>query len=95
MSEMSLEQQIRCMREMRCYLEDFCSVMHGTMENLQNDIKFLVSQGLSKENGETYQKEYYSQANNDVERVVNNIRQQHFDYIDRVINHLERASNER
>ena len=94
MSEMSLEEQIRCMKEMRAYLDDFCKLMQQEMDKLQNDIKYLRSQGFSKEEEETYQKNYYAPANSEVERVVNDIRQRHFGYIDKVVEHLEKALNE-
>lgn len=91
MNEMSLEEQIRCMQEMRDYLGDFCGKMKNVMEKLQNDIKFLRSQGFSTETEETYQRGYYTPANDDVEHVISDIYTQHFDYIDRVIERLERA----
>ena len=93
MNEMSLEEQISCMQEMRNYLNDFCGIMLNTMDELQKDIKYLRSVGLSVETEETYQEGYYAPANERVEEVVNEIRQQHFDYIDRVIERLERAKN--
>lgn len=91
MNEMSLEEQIRCMQEMRSYLGDFCFEMQKVMETLQNDIKFLRSQGFSTETEETYQRGYYTPANDEVEHVISDIYTQHFDYIDRVIERLERA----
>ena len=91
MNEMSLEEQIHCMQEMRSYLGDFCGIMKNVMETLQNDIKFLRSQGFSTETEETYQRGYYTPANDDVEHVISDIYTQHFDYIDRVIERLERA----
>ena len=94
MSEMSLKEQIHCMREMRSYLGDFCVMMKNVMETFQNDINFLKSQGFSVETEETYRKNYYTPANNDVEQVISDINQKHFDYIDRVIERLERAAGQ-
>ena len=93
MNEMSLEEQIRCMQEMRSYLEDLSKIMLETMETLQSDIKYLRSVGFSVETEETYQQGYYIPANSKVEEVVGDIRQYHFDYIDRVIEQLEKALN--
>ena len=91
MDEMSLEEQIRCMQELRSDLEDFCQEMLRFMDELQQDIKFLRSQGFSTETEETYQRGYYTPANNQVEEVVGDVRGAHYDYIDRVIERLERA----
>lgn len=91
MNEMSLDEQIRCMQEMRDYLGDFCGIMKNVMETLQSDIKFLRSQGFSTETEGTYQRGYYTPANDEVEHVISDIYTQHFDYIDRVIERLERA----
>lgn len=93
MSEMSLEQQIRCMNEMRNYLGDFCMIMRQEMEKMRNQINFLRSQGFSTETEETYTQRYYTPANNDVEEVVSDIYGPHFTYIDGVIEDLERARN--
>lgn len=94
MSEMSLEQQISCMQEMRSELGDFCKMMRGYMDAFQDDIQFLRSQGLSTETEERYQKGYYTPANEEVDRVISDIQRQHFDYIDRVIERLQRALHE-
>ena len=93
MNEMSLEEQIRCMQEMRGELESFCGIMRNVMIDFQNDIKFL-SQGFTTEKEEQYQKGYYIPANDKVEQVISDIRQYHFDYIDRVIERLQRALHE-
>ncbi len=95
MSEMSLDEQIHCMKQVRSDLEDFCKDMLGFMDDLQKDIIFLRSQGFSTETEETYQKGYYAPANDMVEEVVGDVRVKHFDYIDRVIERLERAKNRR
>ena len=94
MNDMSLEEQIRAMQQMRNYLDDFCGIMKNVMETLQNDIKFLRSQGFSTETEETYQRGYYTPANEDVEQVISDIYTKHFDYIDRVIERLERARHQ-
>lgn len=91
---MSLEQQIRCMQEMRDYLEDFNRTMKEVMNSLQKDIKFLRSQGLSVEIEEAYQRNYFGPANDRVDHVVFDINHKHFDYIDRVIEKLKRAAHE-
>lgn len=94
MNEMSLEQQISCMQEMRSKLADFCGIMRRVMDEFQNDIKYLRSQGLSTEKEEQYQKGYYLPANDEVEHVISDIQHKHFDYIDRVIERLQKALNE-
>ena len=94
MNEMSLEEQIRCMQEMRCELEDFCKMMRDVMDSFQDDIKYLRSQGLSIETEDRYQKGYYEPANNEVEQVISDIQHLHFDYIDRVVEDLRGALNE-
>lgn len=93
MNEMSLDEQIQCLREMKDYLGEFCKMMQQTMETMQNQIKYLRSQGFSIETEQTYQTRYYEPANSDVERVVSNIYGRHFTYIDEVIEDLERAKN--
>ena len=93
MNEMSLEEQIRCMEQIRSELGVFCQEMGRYMEEMQKDIKFLRSNGLSIETEETYQIGYYTPANAKVEEVINDIQRAHFDYIDRVIKSLERAKN--
>lgn len=93
-NEMSLEEQICCMKQMREYLGVFCVIMRDTMDSFQDDIKYLRSVGLSTEIEEQYQKSYYTPANNNVEQVIGNIQHQHFDYIDRVVEKLEEALHE-
>lgn len=93
MNEMSLDEQIQRLQEMKSYLGDFCKMMQQTMETLQNQIKYLRSQGFSIETEQTYQTRYYNPANSDVERVVSDIYSRHFTYIDEVIEDLERAKN--
>lgn len=94
MSEMSLEEQIRCMQDMRDKLDEFCKIMRNNMDSFQDDIKYLRSQGFSTETEETYQKNYYLPANDNVDHVIHNIYNLHFDYIDRVINDLDAALHE-
>lgn len=94
MNEMSLEEQIRCMQEMRSELDSFCGIMRNVMDDFQKDIKFLRSQGFTTEKEEQYQKGYYIPANDKVEHVISDIQQFHFDYIDRVIERLQRALHE-
>ena len=91
---MSLQEQIRCMQEMRSELGSFCGIMRNVMDDFQNDIKYLRSQGFSTEKEEQYQRGYYTPANDKVEHVISDIYTQHFDYIDRVIDRLQRALNE-
>lgn len=91
MNEMSLDEQIRCMQEMRSYLGDFCGIMRNAMDGFQDDIKYLRSYGFPIEKEEQYQRGYYTPANNEVEHVISDIYTKHFDYIDRVIERLERA----
>ena len=94
MNEMSLEEQIRCMQEMRDYLGEFCKIMQNTMESFQNDIKYLRSYGLPVETERNYQQNYFAPANDKVEQVVSDIYQKHIDYIDRVVERLKRAAGE-
>lgn len=91
MNEMSLDEQIQRLHEMKDKLGDFCKMMQQTMGTMQNQIKYLRSQGFSIETEQTYQTRYYEPANSDVERVVTNIYGRHFTYIDEVIEDLERA----
>lgn len=93
MNEMSLEEQIRCLREMRAYLGDFCKEMSETMETMQNQMKFLRNQGLSIETEQVYQQRYYVPANQNVEQVISDIYSRHFSYLDGVIEDLEKALN--
>lgn len=93
MNEMSLDEQIQRLREMKESLGDFCKMMQQTMETMQNQIKYLRSQGLSIETEKTYQTRYYTPANSDVERVISDIYGRHFTYIDEVIEDLECAKN--
>ena len=93
MNEMSLDEQIQRLEEMKSYLGDFCKEMQQVMDTLQSQIKFLRSQGFSVETEQTYQQRYYTPANNDVEEVVSDINGRHFQYIDEVIKHLDRARN--
>lgn len=94
MSEMSLREQINCLKTMRSDLDSFCGEMHRTMDKFNEDIKYLRAQGLSIETEERYQKAYYTPAKDDVDQVVSDIYQFHFDYIDRIIERLERAASE-
>ena len=93
MNEMSLDEQIQRLHEMKASLGDFCKMMQQTMETMQNQIKYLRSQGFSIETEQTYQTRYYTTANSDVEKVVSDIYGRHFAYIDEVIEDLERAKN--
>ena len=93
MSEMSLEEQIRCMKEMRSYLGDFCKIMQHEMDTMKSQIDFLRSQGFSTETEQSYTQRYYNPAKNDVDQVVSHIYGHHFDFIDEVVEYLERAKN--
>lgn len=93
MSEMSLEEQIRRMEEMKDYLGDFCTIMQQEVDQLRQDIDFLRSQGLPTETEESYTQRYYNPAKNNIEEVINSIYTRHYSYIDDVISDLERAKN--
>lgn len=95
MNEMSLEEQIRCMQDMRNKLADFCALMNSAMEGFHDDILYLRSQGFSVENADTYQSLYYTPAKETVDEVIHHIYNYHFDYIDRVLEYLQAALNER
>jgi len=95
MAEMRLEEQIQRLQEMKDYLGDFCRLMRETMDDLQNDIKFLRSQGFSVETEQTYQTGYYNPANENVEEVIHNVYTRHYDYLDYIIEQLKEALNER
>ena len=62
MSEMSLNAQIMCMKEIREKLGELCQVMGETMDKMQGQIRYLRSEGFSVETEETYQKRYYGPA---------------------------------
>lgn len=94
MNEMSLEEQIRCLEAMRTSLEDFCGIMQNVMDRFNNDIKSLRGQGFSVETEQTYQRDYYAPAKDDVDQVVSDIYHYHIDYLDRVINRLREVLNE-
>ena len=93
-NEMSLQEQIQCMEQMRDELGNYCSMMRSTMDSFQDDIKELRIHGFSVETEERYQKGYYTPANNNVEQVINDIQILHFNYIDRVVEQLRKALNE-
>lgn len=92
--EMSLEEQLRCMQEMRSYLEQFCLQMNVVMDELGNDIEDLKNQGFSKETAQTYRQKYYQKAKEEVDTFVSHVQQNHFDYIDRVMEYLNGALSE-
>ena len=94
MNEMSLEEQIRCMQDMRYKLEVFCETMRRYMDGFLEDIRYLRSYGFPIEKENDYKKGYYDPAKNDVDHVIDNVYRKHFDYIDRVIDYLERALHE-
>ncbi len=91
MGSMRLEVQIKCINEMKSYLDRFCNEMRMAMDGFQSDIKALRSNGLPEETEESYQQRYYGPANNDVEKVIGHIRGPHFQYLDGVLNYLEKA----
>lgn len=93
MNEMSLDEQIQRLSDMKVSLGDFCKMMQETMDTMQDQIKYLRSQGFSIETEQTYQSRYYTPAKSDVEKVVSDIYGKHFTYIDEVIEALERAKN--
>ena len=94
MSEMSLREQITRLEEMKSYLKDFCSIMRNTMDELDNDIKFLKGEGLSIETEESYRKRYYNPANENVQEVINDVYGKHFDYINDIVEELKRAEQQ-
>lgn len=91
MSEMSLEEQIRCMKEMKVYLEDFRLIMLQEMDKMRDQIDFLRSVGFSVETEKSYTQRYYTPARDNVEQVVADIGTRHFAYLDSVIEDLEHA----
>ncbi len=93
MSEMSLEEQIRCLNDMKSYLERFCDEMKKTMELLSDQMLFLRGNGLSIETENKYRQRYYDLANEDVEYFISNVYNNHFDYLDRIIKFLEEDLN--
>lgn len=92
-NEMSLREQIHYLNEMKTYLEKFCNEMLQTMNYFQDQITGLRQEGFSVETSETYIQRYYTPAKSDVETVVSDIRKRHIDYINRVIERLERAAS--
>ena len=93
MAEMSLNEQIQRLEEMKEHLGDFCIMMSDTMDSMYNQIKYLRGEGFSIETEEQYQQRYYNPAKNDVEQVINDIQVHHFRYLDEVIEDLKAAAN--
>lgn len=93
MSEMSLEEQIKCLNDMKSYLDRFCNEMKGTMKLLSDQMNSLRDAGLSIETENKYRQRYYNPANEDVEYFISNVYNKHFDYLDRIIEFLEEDLN--
>ena len=92
MNEMSLNEQIQRLKEMKSYLENFSQEMIEVMEYFQEQIINLKKQGLSIETADTYLQCYYTPADSSIEQIVNDIRSRHIEYINRVIELLEKIN---
>lgn len=89
---MSLNEQIQRLKEMKSYLENFSQEMIEAMEYFQEQIINLKKQGLSIETADTYLQRYYTPADSSIEQIVNDIRSRHIEYINRVIELLEKIN---
>lgn len=88
MNEMSLNEQIQRLEEMKDYLNDFCKMMNDTMAEMYSHIKYLRGEGFSIETEEQYQERYYTPAKDKVDLVIYDIQTHHFRYLDEVIQYL-------
>jgi hypothetical protein len=92
MNEMSLNEQIQRLEEMKDYLSDFCKMMANTMDEMHNQIKYLRGEGFSIETEEQYQQRYYTPAKDKIELIIYDIQIHHFRYLDEVIQDLKDAA---
>lgn len=95
MAEMSLELQKQKMLEMKGMLDRFCNLLNTTMDDLNNKVIELRMQGLPVETAVTYLQGYYMPERTKTDELVKSIFNEHFDYIDRVVNDIDEALNKR
>lgn len=89
MSEVSLEEQIRCLEEMESCLENFCVKMQEYIDDLSKSIKLLRSDELTIEFEEFYDQNYYRHTKTIVDQVKGDIEYGHLRYLDEVIEKLK------
>lgn len=95
MAEMSLKLQKQKMLEMKGKLVGFCNLLNTTMEDLHDKVIELTMLGLPVEIAYTYLQGYYMPERIKTDELVKTIFQDHFDYIDRVVNDINEALNKR
>ena len=89
MSEIRLEEQIRCLEEMEDCLEQFVIIMQDCIDEFYECIVKLRENGLTFEFGEHYESTYYYPAKTKVDEVIGNIQYGHIRYLNDVIDYLK------
>ena len=89
MSEVSLNEQIRCLEEMEDYLKKYCAEMQSSLDGLYNSMKVLRSDELTIEFEDYYEQEYYRRTKTLIDQVQGDITYGHLRYLDEVIEKLK------
>jgi hypothetical protein len=92
-NEMILEVQIAKLYEMREYLSDFSHMMYDHMRELHDELSLNKAQGFPTEIADRYEQRHYAPARTTIEQMSQRIYTLHYNYIDGVIEDLERARN--
>ena len=93
MAEMSLDVQIQKLQEMESYLGEFCVAMNQYINDLLNDLHSYKAAGFPSEVANKYESYYYAPTRNEVQEMITRIQTYHCQYIESVIEVLDRARN--
>ena len=89
MSEIRLEEQIRCLEEMESFLMQFSVEMQNSIEDFHKCIVLMRDNGLTFEFGDLYERTYYYPAKTKVDQVVGDIQYGHIRYLNEIIEYLK------
>lgn len=89
-----VEVQIKKAQDMRETTLDYATILMQKMEDLKDMLAYYIQAGFPADIALTYYNGYYEPDRNEIERLSNDMRTMHVDFLDRVIDQLTQARNQ-
>lgn len=86
--EASLELQIYRLHQMKSIVEDFATMSEERMKAIESMLDDLASMGFPKEIAERYRYHYLYDDKEIMDGLIKEIREEHFDFIEKKIQQL-------
>lgn len=81
--------------EMKGKVEDFSAILTYRINDLENDLNMAVRAGFPEDIADTYRERYFNPDRLIIDDLSKDMLQRHVDFLDRVIERLKRAGDQR